>query len=732
MSDQNKRKIELLAPGGDADCVKAAISARADAVYCGLGSFNARQRASNLSLEELGELVVIAAQHTCKLYLTLNTLVFDSEIPEILTILEGVYKAGIRTIIVQDLGLLHIIKSNFPEIEVHASTQLTTHNKGQISFLSRFGVAQVNLSRELSASEIQPLCDAAHELNMKVEVFVHGAFCISFSGQCYMSSNLCGKSGNRGACVQPCRRLYSLPHAKSGTSAKAIFNLKDNFVFSEADSLYNAGVDSFKIEGRIKKFPYVYNVTSAWRDQIDALETGREIRRDDKRLSAVFNRKFTSGYAKGAIGEEMFIDSSRDQSLKHIANVAGYWADKKVLTLDTDANLDENTEVLIYTPDFTFICKGVCTKKIRSFEYQFSIEHKLKGLIQDGYQVFTQEISDDADRIKAIIDTMHPVKIPLTIKVSGSVGEPLRAVFQSPSDSVTLLSQLPLSEASNRPLDKESIMAQFSRLGATPFAIDSLDVSELGVNCFIPQKELNRLRCAAVEKLSGITIDASRFAVPLIAGDASQKPNVRKVHFVDSLSAGSIQGDTKFAIVALIIPNCIENSDTLAASINASKNVIPFFSSVYIGKDFTNAVGLLEKLDRRMIITDNTGIADVASRSGRKWIAGPGFNIVNSYAVKALTTVNGFCGVFISSEFSKDEIGTVQIPSGIDLWQPVNYKKPIMTTRQCLIRNISGCVKKECDNQCLPKCNRSATVTNTQGKQFTVVKKPGFYTVVMS
>ncbi|NLD92877.1 MAG: U32 family peptidase [Fibrobacter sp.] len=732
MREHTKRTIELLAPGGDADCVKAAISAGADAVYCGLGSFNARQRASNLSLEELQDLVAIAAQHGSKLYLTLNTLVFDHEIPEILTMLEGVYKAGVRVIIVQDLGLLHLIKSNFPEIEVHASTQLTTHNEGQIAFLSRFGVAQINLSRELSVKEIQPLCDAAHDVRMRVEVFVHGAFCISFSGQCYMSSNLCGKSGNRGACVQPCRRLYSLPHAKDRASAKAIFNLKDNFVFAEADKLYNAGVDSFKIEGRIKKFPYVYNVTSAWRDQIDALKDGREIRNDDNRLSAVFNRKFTSGYIDGAIGADMFIDSSRDQSLKHIANVAGYWADKKVLTLDTDANLEPDTEVLIYSPDFTFICKGVCTKKLRPFEYQFVIEHKLKGLICDGYQVFTQEISDDADRIKAIIDAMHPVKIPLTIQVSGTVGEPLKAVFKSPDDAVTLLSQLPLSEASNRPLDKDGVLAQFSRLGTTQFTIESLDVTELGINCFIPQKELNRLRCAAVDKLSGNTIDASQFAIPLISQDMSQKPNVRKAFVVDTLTGSGLQGDGKCNIVALILPNSIENVDFLAASINGSRSVIPFFSSILIGLDFTNAVALLEKLDRRMIITDNTGIADVASRTGRKWIAGPGFNIINSYAVKALATVSGFCGVFLSSEFSKDEVGQVQVPSGVDLWQALNYKKPIMTTRQCLIRNISGCVKKQCDKQCLPKCNRSATVTNTQGKQFTIVKKPGFYTVVLS
>ncbi len=729
MNEQITRKIELLAPGGDADSVKAAIYAGADAVYCGMSSFNARQRASNLTLQELEHLIRIAEQRNCRIYLTLNTLIFDHEIPDVLKLLENVYQAGIRTVIVQDLGLLHILKTHLPEIEVHASTQLTTHNEGQISFLSQFGVSQINLSRELSLSEIKPLCSVAHENGIKIEVFVHGAFCVSFSGQCYMSNNLCGKSGNRGECVQPCRRQYLLTRSKNKTDIESVFNLKDNFVFAEAEKLYNAGVDSLKVEGRIKKFFYVYNVTSAWRDQIDALLAGNKTRQNDKRFETVFNRKFTAGYMNGTISADMFIDTSRDQSLKFIANVSRYWADKRILTLDQNVNLSTNTEILIYTQDFTFICKGILTRKNSAHEYQFNIEHKLKGKIHDGYQVFTQDTLDATNDIKSKIDNMHWEKVPLKISVSGAVGTMLRVVFSSPQKSITLFSEMPISTATQRPLDKETLYAQFSRLGTSQFALDDIDTSELSPDSFIPQKELNRLRREAVEKISDVVIDSSRFTIPRISHNSSSEIILKKAFFIEDISSISLK-EKKGDATVFVIPNRIEDVDAIADLINKNKHVTPFFSSILIGEDFKRAAGLLMKLDGRIIITDNTGIADVASRSNIRWIAGPGLNIVNSYAIEGLMRVKGFCGVFLSPEFSEKERGPILIPSHIELWHALNMRKKLMTTRQCLIRNISGCSKKICDDNCLLKCDRSATVTNSQGKWFSVIKRPGFYTIV--
>ncbi|NLG18772.1 MAG: U32 family peptidase [Fibrobacter sp.] len=729
MITKENGKVELLAPGGDADSVKAAIYAGADAVYCGLSSFNARQRASNLTLQELEHLTRIAAQRNCRIYLTLNTLVFDHEIPDVLELLKGAYQAGIRVVIVQDLGLLHILRKYLPEIEVHASTQMTTHNEGQISFLSQTGVSQVNLSRELSISEIESLCSAAHEKNMKVEVFVHGAFCISFSGQCYMSSGLCGKSGNRGECVQPCRRQYLLPNSKNKTDVKAVFNLKDNFAFADADKLYDAGVDSFKIEGRIKKFLYVYNVTSAWREQVDALEAGNKTGSNDKRFETVFNRKYTAGYINGTISADMFIDTSRDQSLKFIANVSRYWADKKILTLSQNADLSKNTELLIYTSDFTFICKGLITQKITAREYSFDIEHKLKGKINEGYQVFTQDSLNAADSIKSKIDLMQHEKVPLRISVSGSVGSKLKAVFRSPRKSITLFSEMVISEASQRPLDHKMLHAQFSRLGTSQFVLECIDISELQPNSFIPQKELNRLRREAVESISDMSIDLSRFEIPLLKHGFSTERIQKKAYFIDDIPESSLSEKTA-AETVFIIPNRIKDVDNTADRINRNKRITPFFSSILIGEDFTRAVELLLKLDGRTIITDNSGIADVASRSGIKWIAGPAFNIVNSYAIEALLNIKGFCGLFLSPEFSEKERGPVKIPSRIEVWSALNLERKLMTTRQCLIRNISGCNKKVCDDNCLLNCDRSATIANAQGKRFRVVKKPGFYTTV--
>lgn len=728
MVRQTNKKIELLAPGGDTDCVKAAIIAGADAVYCGTASFNARQRAANLSIKELGQLVRIAQQKNCRLYLTLNTLLFDHEIPQIIKLLEQIYRAGIRVVIVQDFGLLHIIKTWLPQFEAHASTQLTTHNEGQISFLSRFSVTQINLSRELSVSEIKPLCSIAHHKGIKTEVFVHGAFCISFSGQCYMSSDLCGKSGNRGECVQPCRRQYTPQHSKK-SGPEAIFNLRDNCLFSKADALLEAGVDSLKIEGRIKKFLYVYNVTSAWREQIDALEASKDISRDDKRLRAVFNRKFTSGYLDGSIESDMFIDTSRDQSLKYVAKVSGYWADKKILSLESGTAISPNTEILIYTPDFTFVCKGVLTEKISATEYQFTIEHKLKGKISKGCQIFAHEFSDEEDRIKSIVDSLEPAKVPLRVTVSGTPGEKLKAKFSSPRESLSLFSQLPLSEASQRPLDRETLVSQFSRLGTSKFLLDRIDTAGLSQNCFIPLKELNRIRCEAVDKLTGNAIDASEFEIPDINQPNSSQKRIKKALFVEDIADAPSPHNNNHA-TAFVIPNRIADISKLADSLNRNSAITPFFSSILIGQDFTDAVTLLQKLDGRRIMTDNSGIADAASQMGVQWVAGPAFNIVNSYAVAALTQIEGFCGLFLSSEFSKKERGELRIPAHIDLWQAVNFRKTLMTTRQCLIRNISGCKKSRCDDNCLLRCDRSEVVSNSQGKKFLVAKRKGFYTVV--
>ncbi|EKD4047739.1 U32 family peptidase [Vibrio parahaemolyticus] len=310
-------QFELLAPGGDLDSIKAAIAAGADAIYCGLDRFNARNRATNLTLDNLNGVLTLAHQHSCKIFLTLNVLILESEIPAIVRLLSQLNTTKIDGVIVQDLGLAYILKHHFPDLDVHASTQLNTHNEGQILFLNQLTASRVNLSRELNIDEIKHLAQFGREHNVMMEVFVHGSYCIGFSGICYISSARNGASGNRGRCSQPCREQYET--TKTGNNYP--LNMKDNSAFSDLEALADAGVYSLKVEGRIKKSHYVYTVVDNWRQQIDRLCEGLELSKDTTELYTVFNRDFSNAFLQGDFGKAMYIDNPRDHAVKHFSKV---------------------------------------------------------------------------------------------------------------------------------------------------------------------------------------------------------------------------------------------------------------------------------------------------------------------------------------------------------------------------------------------------------------------------
>ncbi|EIU6777628.1 U32 family peptidase [Vibrio parahaemolyticus] len=310
-------QFELLAPGGDLDSIKAAIAAGADAIYCGLDRFNARNRATNLTLDNLNGVLTLAHQHSCKIFLTLNVLILESEIPAIVRLLSQLNTTKIDGVIVQDLGLAYILKHHFPDLDVHASTQLNTHNEGQILFLNQITASRVNLSRELNISEIKHLAQFGREHNVMMEVFIHGSYCIGFSGICYISSARNGASGNRGRCSQPCREQYET--TKTGNNYP--LNMKDNSAFGDLKALADAGVYSLKVEGRIKKSHYVYTVVDNWRQQIDRLCEGLELSEDTTELYTVFNRDFSNAFLQGDFGKAMYIDNPRDHAVKHFSKV---------------------------------------------------------------------------------------------------------------------------------------------------------------------------------------------------------------------------------------------------------------------------------------------------------------------------------------------------------------------------------------------------------------------------
>ena len=256
-------KIEILAPAGSLQALYAAVAAGADAIYLGGKQFNARAYATNFSEKEILAGIRFAHRHGVRIYMTMNTLLRDEELEEALAYAKEVYAQGVDALILQDIGLLSMIRRELPHMEVHASTQMTLHNQEGVAWAAEQGFQRVVLARELALAEIQKIAQTS---SIKVEVFAHGALCFAYSGQCYMSSFLGGRSGNRERCAQPCRLAYQVD-GKEGF----YLSTKDLCVIDQVQAFQDAGVQAIKIEGRMKKPAYVYHVVREYRRAVDAL-----------------------------------------------------------------------------------------------------------------------------------------------------------------------------------------------------------------------------------------------------------------------------------------------------------------------------------------------------------------------------------------------------------------------------------------------------------------------------
>ena len=306
------KMTELLAPAGSFDVMKACYSAGADAVYMGLNRFSARAYAANASVEDYTDAIRYAHKRGKKLYLTVNTLFKEHELEEIYGLLAPLYTVGLDAVIVQDLGVISRIREMFPELPVHASTQMTVTGPGAVRILQTLGVKRVIPARELSLGELRRIKE---ETGIELECFIHGALCYSYSGQCLFSSMAGGRSGNRGRCAQPCRMSYSVFDEKEKEAVSLcdgyVLSLKDLNTLDLLPAILDAGVDSLKIEGRLKKAEYAAGVTSVYRKYLDLYLSGKQadfhVSREDHRiLFDLFNRQgFTEGYYRRQNGHDM-------------------------------------------------------------------------------------------------------------------------------------------------------------------------------------------------------------------------------------------------------------------------------------------------------------------------------------------------------------------------------------------------------------------------------------------
>ena len=672
-----KKKLELLAPGGDIDSIKAAIIAGADAVYCGLDHFNARNRATNISFDDLNGIINIAHQHHCQIFLTLNIIILEREIPALLRLLNKLVNTKIDGLIVQDLGLFYLLLKYFPSFARHASTQVTTHNHGQIQLLNKLGVSRVNLSRELNLKEIKSLTAVAHKNNMLSEVFVHGSNCIGFSGLCYLSSVQGGNSGNRGRCSQPCRDQYLTTRAGKDFP----LNLKDNSAFLDLQQLHDSGIDSVKIEGRVKKSHYVYTVVDSWRKQLHRFYHDDALSNDNRALYKVFNRDFSNAFLQGDINKNMFIDSPRDHSVNHFINGKGNLTDSEIELLKQQ----------IYT-EKTIDSQGV--------------NEKLKALVL--------------------------AKTPLSIDFSGDLNLPLSVTINTADNTFLVTSDSDLILGSVQNIDEESLIQRFSSLTNSQYQIDQCAVDNLQQGLFLPFKELTKIKNKLAYLLNDSIDIVKPVTVPTLnrqnkltirAGLSVLISSINDVHLCSSDSAK----------IYYQLPDCINNQcfQLIQLFLN-NKQLIPWFPAILIGEDYGAAGVFLDQVKPKSIVTNNLGIAFLADEKGINWIAGPHLNITNSYSLLAMQELFNCSGSFISNEINKKQIEAIVCPENFNLYYSIYHPILLLSSRQCLFFQTSGCKKAKMDLDCLPNCKKSTSIINLKATTFIINKNRDQYNCMYS
>ncbi|MCL1049890.1 U32 family peptidase [Shewanella abyssi] len=681
-------KIELLAPGGDIDAIKAAIIAGADAVYCGLDTFNARNRAANISFEELVGIIRLAHQYQCEIFLTLNIVILENEFKTLAKLLSKLVNTTLDGVIVQDIGMFHLIKKHFPTLDIHASTQLTTHNVGQIPFLKKLGASRVNLSRELNLREITALTATGRDNGITTEVFVHGSLCIAFSGLCYSTSASVGNSGNRGRCSQACREEYET--TESGHNFP--LNIKDNSAFFDLPALIEAGVHSFKVEGRIKGASYVHTVIDSFRKQIDGFLATGELLEDGERLYKVFNRDLTNAFLKGDLNQSMFIDNPRDNSKNHLKD-----------------KLTQNG-----------------TQSISVVQ------------IHDAEQELQQEKSQIQASVDDKIKHLSIEKLPLTLAFSGQLDEPL-SITVSTQDFVvgqtqlvdkvfTVQSRSLLTSSDDASIDDSAIEKRFKSLHNAEFDLKPLVTDDLAADLSIPFKELTTLKKQVLLQLNHGTAVLAAVELPKLVKYPKPQDETPKLSILICDEADIALADNTDADVYFKLPDAYKRGCTQYVDFfKQNPRLIPWFPSVLIGKDYDAALNILEKVQPPLIVTNNTGIANRAFELGIKWIAGPFLNTTNSYALLAMQEQFDCHGAFISNEINQQQIKHIARPANFKMMYSIYHPILLMASRQCFFQQSVGCEKPRIDNGCMLSCDKSTSITNLKGDEFAIDKQKAGY-----
>lgn len=497
-------EIELLAPVGSFDALKAAVQNGANAVYLGGKDFSARASANNFDREELIEAVKYAHIRDVRVFVTTNTLIKQDEIEDFVEYAKFLYDIDVDALIMQDIGVAMLIHELLPDFELHASTQMVAHSLEDVQYLESIGFKRVVLARELTVDEIKYICD---NTNVDIEIFVHGALCVCYSGGCLMSSMIGNRSGNRGRCAQPCRQKYTMIDISTGeeihSNGEYLLSTKDLNTIEDVDKIIETGVLSLKIEGRMKKPEYVATVINSYRNAIDEYQATKKVNISTETMEdlyTIFNRKFTKGLILGEVGEDVMNSNVPNNQGLYVGKVVDYNKKSKRLKIKLEGTLKKGDGINLGGGTIGRIIKG---KEIAQIGYKGeTIELDFIGEARKNQPVFKTSDTNLIDKAqKTYTQDKEFAKSLIDAEITIKLGEyPELKLIDKNNNSVTVKGDKLVEKALKVALGEEKIETQIKKLGNTPYELEDLKIN-LDEGVSMPISLINQMRREAIELL---------------------------------------------------------------------------------------------------------------------------------------------------------------------------------------------------------------------------------------
>lgn len=474
-----KTKYELLAPAGDMAALRAAVSAGANAIYLGYDEFSARAKAKNFNKEELREAIEYAHLRDVKIYVTFNILIADFELERAMKSVKMLYEIGVDALILQDFGIAAKIRDDFPDFEVHTSTQMAVNNYYGAKFLKEMGFSRVVLARETPLFEIEKI----KEFDIDVETFIHGALCVSYSGECLMSSMIGGKSGNRGECAQACRKSYEILDFNGNKLAKRLYYLspKDLNTLDQVAKILNAGAYSLKIEGRMKNPEYVYTVVSSYKKSLED-----KLKLEDKKDTVqVFNRGFTKGLFNGDFGRDFISYDRPDNRGVEVGKVISISKNSAKVIFDEDIHEGDGLEFNSHNQRF-----GMKSREFYQAGKVYNLELFKRPLENSKInRTYSKKLYEKIDKKIEEYDYKRNIDFDLKIKI----GEKALIHAKSGDLEATYVLDKLVEPAKKTGLERDRVIENISKTGKSIFEVENIDL-DLDDNAFLPISAINELR----------------------------------------------------------------------------------------------------------------------------------------------------------------------------------------------------------------------------------------------